>query len=453
MAGMGLQDKQGSRKGDKMNPALEGIKVVDVSQVAAVPMCARHLADFGADVVHIEHAVRGDSWRIFQKGQGTGTSGVESPINYNWENFNRNKRSLAVDLSQEQGQKIIYKLVENADVFVTNLRLYEREKFRMGYDVLSQIKPDLIYGSLTGYGKKGPDKDLPAYDTTAYWARSGIPHRLRAHGVASPGYTAAFGDNVAALGLAFGIVTSLRVRDKTGVGQEVDISLFHTGLYQMGFDIAGALITGRDFEDWRVDRYRDDPEKMQRRDKLVDEVKEAMSRLSDFYRENVPNPLSGAYETSDGRVLTFVILQPDLYWAKFCRAIEHPELENDPRFSTFEARSENCSELYYIFKEAFLTRTLAEWKPRLEGIPYSLQQNFVEVINDPQARENNFFVPVDHPTYGRIDVIANPVILSKTPATIRMPAPEFSQHTEEVLLENGYTWEDIARFKEQGVIA
>jgi crotonobetainyl-CoA:carnitine CoA-transferase CaiB-like acyl-CoA transferase len=436
-----------------MEPVLEGIKVVDVSQVAAVPMCARHLADFGADVVHIEHAVRGDSWRIFQKGQGTGTNGVESPINYNWENFNRNKRSVAVDLSKEEGQKIIYKMVEKADVFLTNLRLYEREKFRMEYETLCQFNPRLIYGSLTGYGRKGPDRDLPAYDTTAYWSRSGIPHRLRAHGVASPGYTAAFGDNVAALGLAFGVMMALYVRDKTGVGQEVDISLFHTGIYQMGFDIAGALITGRDFEDWRTDRYQDDAEKMKLRDALVAEVQAAMSRLSDFYRENVPNPLSGTYETKDGRVLTFVILQPDLYWAKFCRAIERPELENDTRFSTFEARSENCAELYHIFKDVFLTRTLAEWKPRLQGIPYSLQQNFVEVINDPQARANNFFVPVDHPTYGRIEVIANPVMLSKTPAAIRMPAPEFSQHTEEVLLEHGYSWEDIASFKEQGIIA
>ncbi len=436
-----------------MNIALEGIRVIDVSQVAAVPMCARHLADFGAEVVHVEHPVRGDSWRIFQKGQGTGTNGVESAINYNWENFNRNKRSAAIDLSQEDGQQIIYKLVEEADVFVTNLRMYEREKYRMGYDTLSKVNPKLIYGSLTGYGKKGPDKDLPAYDTTAYWSRSGIPHRLKALGVATPSYTAAFGDNVAALGLAFGIMTALYVREKTGVGQEVDMSLFHTGIYQMGFDIAGALVTRRDCDDWALDRYRDDEEKMKRRQELRAKVQEAMSPLSDFFRENLPNPLSGVYETKDGRVLTFVILQPDLYWSKFCRAVEHPELENDPRFNSFEARTENCTALYHIFRDAFKTRTLAEWQPRLKELPYSLQQNFIEVVNDPQARENDLFVPIDHPTYGRIEVISNPVRLSETPATIRTPAPEFSQHTEEVLLEAGYTWEDIAQFKEHGVIA
>ncbi len=344
-------------------------------------------------------------------------------------------------------------MIEKADVFVTNLRPFEKKRYRLEYGTLSQINPKLIYGSLTGYGKEGPDRDAPAYDTTAYWARSGIPHRLRAHGVASPGYTAAFGDNVAALGLAFGIVMSLYVRQKTGVGQEVDLSLFHTGVYQMGFDIAGALITGRDFEDWMMDRYKDDEEKMTRRAELRDAVKEAISPLRDFFSENITNPLSGVYETKDGRMLTFVILQPDLYWSKFCRAIGREDLENDPRFNSFEARVENCTTLYHIFKDIFLTKTLAEWKPLLKELPYSLQQNFVEVINDPQARANDFFVPVDHPTYGSIEVIANPVRLSRTPATIRMPAPEFSQHTEEVLLELGYTWEDIAQFKEGGVIA
>ena len=432
--------------------ALEGIRVVDVSQVAAVPMCARHLADFGADVVHVEHPVRGDSWRIFQKGQGTGTNGVESEINYNWENFNRNKRSLALDLAHEGGQQILYKMVEKADVFVTNLRPFELERYNVQYQTLKAINPRLVYASLTGYGKKGPGKDDPAYDTTAYWSRSGIPHRLKAHGVATPSYTAAFGDNVAALGLAFGITMSLYVREKTGVGQEVDMSLFHTGIYQMGFDIAGTLVTGRDCDDWALDRYQDDEEKLKRRNELQAAVREAMAPLSDFFRENIPNPLSGLYETKDGRELTFVILQPDLYWAKFCKAIGREDLEDDPRFNSFEARKENCTALYRIFRDAFKTKTLEEWRPRLKELPYSLKQNLVEVINDPQARANDFFVPIDHPTYGRIEVISNPVKLSETPATIRMPAPEFSQHTEEVLLEYGYTWEDIARFKEQGII-
>ena len=221
-----------------MTQALDGIRVVDLSQVAAVPMCARHLADFGADVVHIEHPVRGDSWRAYQYGVALTKLCADSEINYNWENYNRNKRSLTIDLAQEAGREIVYKLVEQADVFVTNLRLRERKEFKLEYGTLSEVNPRLVYGSLTGYGKEGPDKDEPGYDATAYWIRSGIPHMLSSSGVPSQGYRPAIGDNVAGMSLFAGIMTALFTRDRTGLGQEVDVSLFQTGVYQMSFDIA-----------------------------------------------------------------------------------------------------------------------------------------------------------------------------------------------------------------------
>ena len=419
-----------------MPQALEGIKVIDVSQVAAVPMTARHLADFGADVIHIENPVTGDSWRVYQAGQG-GVTGVPSEVNYNWEVYNRNKRSMSLNLSQEEGRKIIYKMLEKADVFVTNLRLVERQEFGLEYDTLNQLNPRLIYGSLTGYGKKGPDKDLPAYDATAYWTMAAIPYMLSTPGIRTAGFRPAFGDNVAALALAFGIMTSLFVREKTGVGQEVDLSLFNIGVYQLSFDIAGALVSGQDFAEWRMNRYIEDEERMKHHEELVAEAEAAAELIRDFFRENAPNPLGLPYETKDGRRLVFIILLADRYWPRFCRVIEREDLEHDPRFNSIEARSENHLELYHIFKEAFLSKTLDEWKPLLADIPYAYDRNLLEVINDPQARANDFFVPFDHPTYGRMEVIANPIRLSETPASIRMPAPEFSQHTEEVLLELG----------------
>ena len=159
------------------------------------------------------------------------------------------------------------------------------------------------------------------------------------------------------------------------------------------------------------------------------------------------------YQTKDGRWLLICVLQPDRYWSRFCQAIERPDLEYDPRFESFEPRIENHVALYHILEEVFLTKTLDEWKSRLRGIPFAPFQNFVEVINDPQARANDFFVPFDHPTYGRIEVVASPIKLSKTPATIRLPAPEFSQHTEEILLELGYNWGEISRLKDKNVIA
>ena len=438
-----------------MASALEGIKVVDVSQVAAVPMCARHLADFGADVIHVENPTTGDSWRIFQAGaSGTGTgSGAPSEINYTWEAFNRNKKSVTVDLSREGGRDILYRMVENADVFVTNLRLWEREKFGLEYDTLSRLNPRLIYASLTGWGKQGPDKNAPAYDSLAYWARAGLGYLYTVTGMSPAVDGGAFGDNVAGLGLAFGIMMALYVRERTGIGQEVDTSLFHTGIYQISFFIAGALTTGLDLMDWRMPVA--DEETMKRREQLLAGLASAIRPIRDFFREGAPNPLVLPYETKDARWLLLSILQPDRYWSRVCQALEREDLEHDPRFATFQPRIDNHVALLHILDETFLNRTLEEWKPRLAqaGIPFAPFQNFLEVVNDPQARANNFFVPVDHPSYGRIEAISNPVNLSQTPSSIRLPAPEFSQHTEEVLLDLGYSWEDIGQFKQQGIIA
>ena len=404
--------------------ALEGLKILDISQVAAVPLTARYLADFGADVIHIEHPVRGDSFRVFQAGIAQGTAGVKSKINYNWENYNRNKRSLTVDLSKDEGQKIIYRLTKTADVVLTNLRMFEREKFRLEYRVLSKINPKLIYGSLTGYGKNGPDRDLPAYDATSYRARSGIMHMLSGWDGKPGGFRPAFGDNAAGMSLFAGVMTALFIRERTGIGQEVDISLFFTGVSQISFDVAGALVTGRDYSEWRGRKIDD-----------------------------VPNVLDMAYKTKDERWGYLVCLQPDNYYAKVCRAIGRDDLINDPRFSSFEPRIKNNVALYNILVEAFSKKTLAEWKKLMVGIPFAPAQNLLEVINDPQAQTNDFFVTYDHPIYGKMRGVDNPIKMSKTPSAVRLPAPEFSQHTEEILLQYGYTWEEITQFKERGVVA
>jgi len=408
-----------------MTLALEGIKVVEVTTMAAVPMSGRLLSDWGAEVIHVERLGTGDPWR--------GWIGATLPPEFHyhfWENYSRNKRSAAIDLSQEAGREIIYKLVEEADVFLTNMRPYELQKFSLEYDTLSRLNPRLIYGSLTGYGKKGPEKDAPGQDTVAFWARSGILYMLQQGGMspAGPGYrTLATGDKLTALALTCGIILALFVRERTGLGQEVDVSLFHTAVYAL---LRVALALGP------PPPGRGPGEKV---------------RLPD--REEV-SPLTISYETKDGRWLQLSLAPPALYWSRFCQAIEREDLEHDPRFESVEARRENQPALLQILEEVFRSKTLEEWKaPLTEGrMLWDPIQSPAEVVADPQARANDFFVPFDHPTFGRIEVVANPIKLSKTPATIRTVAPEFSQHTEEVLLELGYTWEDIAQFKEQGII-
>jgi crotonobetainyl-CoA:carnitine CoA-transferase CaiB-like acyl-CoA transferase len=426
-----------------MGQVLEGIKVIDVSQVAAVPMCARLLADFGADVVHVEHPVTGDSWRVFQAVTEAQNGCAPCNINYNWENFNRNKRSATIDISKETGRKIIHNMVKQADIFVSNLRSFELERYKLQYDDLYRINPRIVYGNVTGYGKEGPDKDLPAYDTTAFWARSGFPNMLSFPGVPCLGYRPAIGDNVAALALAYGIMMALYQREKTGEGQEVDVSLLHTGLHQISFDVAGALASGLDVSDWM-----DQPPP-----EAVNQAQAAIMQVMAHYGARATNPLTSMYLTQDFKALLFVVLQPDRYWAKFCQAIGREDLGSDPKYSTIEGRAEHIAFLRQAIGEAFLTKTLTEWRPLLEGIPYAPMQSIKEAINDPQARESGCFVSYDHPEHGRIEMVASPIMLSKDPATVRMAAPEFGQHTEEVLLEYGYSWEDITSFKEQEVIA
>jgi len=435
-----------------MSEALKGIKVIDVSQVAAVPICARHLGDFGASVIHIENPKTGDSWRTLQAGQG-GNAGLPSEFNYNWENYNRNKKSLALNFASPEGKEIFYKLIKEADVFVTNLRLYEIEKFKVDYQTLRKINPRLIYGALTAYGKKGPDKDMPAYDTTSYWARSGLPYVLTNPGSAGPVFRTAIGDNVTGLALAYGVMTALYHRERTGEGQEIDVALLHAGYYQITFDIACTLATGKDMVQEGAAFQWLDPEKKKIRDGLMEKLQTTQKELTEFYRENSPNPLGIPYETKDGRTMTFAALHPDRYWHDLCKAVGRLDLEKDPKYATIEARADNRYELYHILKDIFLQKTLAEWKPILYFIPSATIQTLLEAVNDPQARVNKMFIKTPHPVHGEVEVIANPVNMSATPATYRLPAPEFSQHTEEILLEIGYSWEDIAAFKEKGVIA
>ena len=401
---------------------LEGIKIVQTATAMAGPMCARLLADWGADVIYIEHPIRGDMLRSHRTAPGR-QLGITSDINHNAENYSRNKRGMTLNLSQEGGLEIIYKLLEKADVFVSNFRMRELKKFKLEYETLSRLNPRLIHANMSGYGKKGTDKDLPGYQYTGFFSRSGYFHVMQVPGAEPTLTPIGSGDNIAGLALAYGIMVALFIRERTGIGQQVDASLFQTGVFTISSEIAGSLVTGQDRQ-W-------------------------------VERKDIVNALGNFYQTKDGRWLRLSVNQPDPYWSRFCKAIEREELEHDPRFALFEPRIENHAALFTILEEVFHSKTIDEWKVRLNeaGLPWAPVQSLPEVINDPQARANDFFVPLDHPTHGTIEVVANPVKFSNTsPAKIR-PAPQFNQHTEEILLEHGYTREDIVRFKEQGVIA
>ncbi|MDO8637825.1 MAG: CoA transferase [Dehalococcoidia bacterium] len=405
-----------------MTGILEGLRVIDMGLWVAGPAAGVMLADWGAEVILVE-PLSGE------QGRGIGrASRVSSVIKFdggevNWraQLLNRNKKGLALDLKKASGRDIFYKLIEKVDVFISNYQVSALNKLNLDYTTLSQLNPRLVYGVITAYGTKGPDKDERGYDYSAAWARSGFQYLIGEPGSTPPTPRGGMMDRASGTNMVAGILAALLHREKTGKGQELDVSLYHTGVWILASDIHSALVG-------------------------------MPSPKSD--RTRAPNPIWNTYRTKDDRWVFLAMLQPDVYWPYVCRAIERPELENDPRFNTTQTREEHCQELISILDEILVSKNLGEWERcfRQNNCIYGRVQSPVEVTNDPQAIANNFFATIDHPAVGAMKVVATPVNFHQNPASVRTPTPEIGQHTEEILLDLGYSWDDIARLKEQGVI-
>lgn len=404
---------------EKMAPiaAMEGIKVLEVGQAVAGPAAGAILGDWGADVVHIEPPVRGDMLRGLMLVGGF----PMSDLNYVWELDSRNKRSVTLDISKKEGQAILHRLAETSDVLLTSLRPSELERYDLEYETLSRLNPRLIFASLTGYGRKGAECERPAYDYTAFVARAGFMAIVREPDRPPVFPRPGMGDHITSLALACGIATALFARERTGIGQEVDVSLFNTGIWALGIDTMCALATGQ---------YPP----VRKRSQMV--------------------AMTNVYQTKDDKWIMMMHLQQDPYWSRFCQALGLEHIENDDRFNTFVSRLMHENELIPMAEEAMASRTLDEWKQRLDeyGLIYAPVQEPSDVAKDQQAWANDYFTTVEHPTHGEIKLVANPIKLSRMPSSIRTTAPELGQHTEEVLLESGYNWSDIAHLKEEGVI-
>jgi crotonobetainyl-CoA:carnitine CoA-transferase CaiB-like acyl-CoA transferase len=404
-----------------MDANLNNITIVETASVISAPMAGRFLADWGANVIHIEpvtqKAVEARRTRATQKITNPGGDIMS-------DNTVRNKRMMTLDLSKERGLEILHRLLKDADVFLANFRPYEIEKFKLRYENIGKTYPRLVYANLTGSGREGPERDLPAYGNLAGDSKAGLLQSLTVPGSFPPQTTSTMTDLIAASNLACGILAALLIRERTGEGQEVDVSLFHSMLFVLSGDIAHSILTGRSRQ-------------------TID-------------RKDASNGTGNSYKTKDGRWL-MITLSPRQAknWPQFCNSIGHPELQNDPRFDSMENRAQNNVELTRFLDKVFASKTLEQWKPSLNtcGYPWSPMQNFEEVIEDPQAKANKYFIPFDDPTYGRIDLIANPIRLSKTPAQPPSIAPEPGQHTDDILVQHGYSFLEITQFVEDGVIA
>jgi len=393
---------------------LEGVKVIDMGHHIAIPAAGAVMADWGADVVKVE-PLTGDQIRGAMRVQGVDTGAVNSGFEF----LNRNKRSIALDLKQRPGKEIFDKLVKISDVFISNYEVGALKNLKADYATLSQINPGIIYGVLSGYGTKGPDKDEKGFDFTSGWARSGTQHLMAVPGSYPPAQRAGMYDRTAGLHCVAGVCAALLNREKTGKGQEFELSLYHVGVYNIASDIQNALVGL--------------PERQQDRTKA--------------------GPLWNSYRAGDDRWFQLA-MQTDDYWPGLCRAMERSELENDPRFNSLQKRTENCEELIKIMDEVFASINRDEWEKRFKenGVIYGRIETPIEVINDPQALANDFFTEVDHPVVGKLKLITMPVKFHQNPASVKTPAPELGQHTEEIILDLGYNWDDISNLKEKRVI-
>jgi len=404
-----------------MKMALEGIRVLDVSEAGLAPVCCRILADMGAEVIKVERTGGGDQTRGLLKISG---DVPVHDINYVFEFYNFNKKGITLDLKQPEGREILHKLVAKADVFVCNFRPHALKSLELEYETLSKINPRLIYMHLSGYGLHGPERDTGAYDFVGYWARSGVMASLGEPGTPLPFQVPGFGDNTTGMYAACAILMALFHRERTGEGQEVCVSLVGGGIWSMGIVLSSVLATGLEYP-----------------------------RVS---RTCQSNPIFNSYECADGRWLQLACIQGDRYWHGVCRALELGELEADPRFATHRQRMENNVVLIARLDKVFKSRPQAEWAERLgrEDIIWTRVKTPAEIAVDPTPWANGYFQEIDHPAGKKLKVILPPWQFSRTPPTIRSTAPEYGQHTEEVLTGLlGLSWEEISALKDKGVIS
>lgn len=406
-----------------MRMALEGVRVVDLTQWVAAPHCTQWLADLGAEVIKIEDPFTGGdpartSYTMSKLWAGTPQPG----LNGIFQHMDRNKKSCAIQLKTAEGKRLVYELIKKADVVATNIRPKAQAKLGIDYETVKQHNPQIVYVYLSGYGKAGPLAERPAFAPNVL-ARSGFVGALGEPDAPPVFPPPGLADHVAGLIAALGVVTALLVRDRTGIGQRVDTSLLAAATDMSCSDITNALLFG-----------------------------EGRPRRS---RKVPANPLYNSYLTKDSRWIILTGFQTDRYWSAICRALGTAELEHDPRFNTHEDRCANTAECTVTLEEAFAKLTLEEWAARAANgdIPWDVVRNFAEVGDDPQFLANGLLTEVAHPHFGRQKLVGIPLQLSETPGAIRSVAPELGQHTEEILIDVlGCDWAEIARLKDQGVI-
>jgi crotonobetainyl-CoA:carnitine CoA-transferase CaiB-like acyl-CoA transferase len=402
---------------------MQGVRVVEVATWTFVPAAGAVLADWGADVIKVEHPEKGDPQR------GLVSSGIVPGLSAGADHLlevpNRGKRSVGIDIAQPEGRALLDRLLETADVFLTNFLPATIAKLRLGPDDVRAVNPRIIYARGTGQGPKGPDAARGGYDGASYFARGGVYASLTPpHTGQLPEQPSAFGDIMGGLTIAGGVAAALYQRAATGVASTVDVSLLNLAAWNVAPNVVSSkLLEGVDMPVYGPD--------------------------------DRPNPIARAtYQTSDGRWLAFVMLESDRFWPDLCAHLGRPGLAEDPRFRDAAARKENRRECIALLREVFAERTYAEWKERLATVKgvWAPVQTPLELHDDVQMQANGYLRPVTSASGHAFATVASPVQFDGEPTDLG-PAPELGQHTEEVLLELGLTWDDLIVHKEASTIS
>jgi crotonobetainyl-CoA:carnitine CoA-transferase CaiB-like acyl-CoA transferase len=399
---------------------LDGVRVLEVATWTYVPSGGAVLAEWGADVIKIEHPETGDPQR------GLVSSGLlpAGTVDFTVEMPNRGKRSVGLDMSTDEGRDILLQLAASSDVFLTSFLPSVRRKLRIDVDDIRAANPRIIYVRGSALGQRGSEADRGGYDFSTFWGRGGSSDSATRsedeYPVGQPG--GAYGDVIGGLTIAGGICAALLHRDRTGESLVVDSSLLAMGAWATGFSIAGASVFGVD-------------------------------RLGGGTRYDAPNPCVGTYKTKDDRFISIVLLQSDRFWPDFVDRLEHPVLQTDARFQSAAARGQNKRECIELLDEAFASKTLAEWKDALadfEGV-WAPVQTVKEVANDPQVVANGYLRDVVDADGHPFKLVAAPLQFNETPPELGR-APRHGEHTDEVLLELGLDMDRVLELKVKGAV-
>jgi crotonobetainyl-CoA:carnitine CoA-transferase CaiB-like acyl-CoA transferase len=395
----------------------DGLKVLDCASFIAAPAAATVLSDFGADIIKIEPPGMGDPYRDLPKLPGYPVS----EHNFAWLLESRNKKSLALDLTKPEAQAVLYKLVAESDVFITNMPPLVRSKLGITYDHLAHLNERLIYASFTGYGEKGEEADKPGFDSSAYWARSGLMDLVRADTNTTPARSiAGMGDHPCAMAFYGAIVTALYQREKTGKGAHVASNLMANGVWAASL-LAQAKLCGAKFGERRP-------------------------------RERALNAVTNHYQCKDGRWIILSLLNEDRQWPTLARCIGREDLIDDPRFATRPDRHARSVELIKIFDEVFATKDLAEWRKLLDGngLVFGVVGILDDIPNDKQMLDNEVLVPFENDT---MLTISSPIWIDGARKVQPRKPPAVGEHSDEILRQAGYDEATIGTLRASGAVA